>query len=206
MNEEGMTKGDGSITKAVEGLRCNDASSTQILWERFFAKLCNFAESKIYKRHRRLLDADEIATNAFMALVEGVRAKRFERVRNRDELWQMLVLIAARQTINAQKRIERAKRGAGKVQDSSAFGEHGIGSVVDFVKRDLDPDIALQLQDLSDQLLSQLPGDDLKRIALLRMAGYSNAEIAQILEVSERTIERKLAAVRRYWTAYLEQE
>jgi RNA polymerase sigma factor (sigma-70 family) len=199
-----MTNGDGSITRAVEGLRCNDDSSTQLLWERFFAKLCDFAETKIYKRNRRHLEADEIATNAFMALVEGVRARRFEKVRNRDELWKMLVLIAARQTINAQKRIDRAKRGAGKVQGSLAFGEQGIESVVDFVKRDLAPDVAVQLQDLSDQLLLRLSNDELRAIALLRMAGFSNAEIAQKLQLSERTIERKLAAIRSCWAEYLE--
>jgi len=47
--------------------------------------------------------------------------------------------------------------------------------------------------------LSKLRDDTLRGIALLRMEGYSNSEISQQLNVSERTIERKLNLIRGDW-------
>ena len=195
-----MTSSDGSITKAVAGLQVSDEAAAQLIWDRFFSRLCQFAETRIYRRNKRHLEADDIAASAFMALVEGVREKRFEKVRNRDELWQMLILIAARKTINAQKHIDRDRRGGGNVQGDSAFGDSGIGSVVDFVNRDLDPQVGAQLQELSENLLAQLPSDELRKIALMRMAGHSNAEIAETLQCTTRTVERKLNLIRRLWS------
>jgi DNA-directed RNA polymerase specialized sigma24 family protein len=170
-----------------------------MIWDHFFRRLCAFAETKIYKRHRRLISADEIASNAFLALVDGIREKRFEKVRNRDELWKMLTLIAARKAVNLRKRHDRAKRGNGQIKGGSVFGAAGINSVADFLQRDLAPDVGAQILDLSQQLLKRLPTDELRNVALWRMAGYSNVEIAEKLGCVERTVERKLNLIRAVW-------
>ena len=198
------TESAGSITNAITALGNYDPQAAQLIWDRFFQRLCAYAETLVYKRHRRLLTSDEIAASAFMALVEGVREKRFEKVRNRDELWQMLSLIAARKAINFQKQLDRAKRGNGQVKGDSAFGTMGINGVVDFIQRDLAPETGAQIQELSQQFLQRLPNDELRNVALWRMAGYSNAEIAEKAGCVVRTIERKLNLIRKIWTELIE--
>ena len=44
----------------------------------------------------------------------------------------------------------------------------------------------------------------MRQIAELKLAGCSTQEIAQQLELSPRTVERKTGLIRRYWTAWLE--
>ena len=48
-------------------------------------------------------------------------------------------------------------------------------------------------------LLNKLEDETLKAIAVHKMEGYSNKEIAQKLGCVERTIERKLARIRQIW-------
>ena len=39
------------------------------------------------------------------------------------------------------------------------------------------------------------------KVALLKLEGYSNEEIARSLDCSSRTVERKLEVIRKRWTA-----
>jgi FixJ family two-component response regulator len=41
--------------------------------------------------------------------------------------------------------------------------------------------------------------ENLRRVAELHVAGFNNREIAQQLDCADRTVERKLAAVRKSW-------
>ena len=45
-----------------------------------------------------------------------------------------------------------------------------------------------------------------RQVVLYKLEGYTNLEIAQMLHVSPRTIERKLDLVRRTWTVVLSEE
>ena len=56
--------------------------------------------------------------------------------------------------------------------------------------------------EMSEQLgvlMDLLPRDDLKQIARLHLEGWKNNEIAEKLEMSTRSVERKLALVRDAW-------
>ncbi len=196
-----MSSPPGSITEAIVAIGKQNNDAADIIWHRFFERLCRYAKSKIYDRHQRLIAPDEIASNAFLALFKGIRENRFEKVRNRDELWQMLTLIAARNAISEQAKLQSQKRGGGKVGGSSAFGEHGIGNVQDYVQRDPPPEVFVELEELSQRLLRSLPNDELRNVAVWRMAGYSNEEIAEKLGKTERTVERKLNLIRSIWSA-----
>jgi DNA-directed RNA polymerase specialized sigma24 family protein len=48
-------------------------------------------------------------------------------------------------------------------------------------------------------LLGRLRDDSLRRVALLRMEGYTNEEVADRLGCSLRTIARKIELIRRTW-------
>ena len=45
----------------------------------------------------------------------------------------------------------------------------------------------------------QLPGDDLRRVALARLEGDTVAEAASRLGISRRAVERKLRLIRQIW-------
>ena len=49
------------------------------------------------------------------------------------------------------------------------------------------------------RLLARLPSDELRAIALGKMEGHTNAEIAARLGCTEKTVERRLGLIRSVW-------
>ena len=63
------------------------------------------------------------------------------------------------------------------------------------------PEFAAQLAEDFAQRLAALGGrSELQQIACDRMAGFTNAEIAQRLGCSVRSVERQLNLIRKIWT------
>lgn len=190
----------GSISRVIATSGQLDEESAQLLWDRFFERLCRFATGKIYQRHRRHVDPEDIASSAMLALMDGLNDGRFQSVENRDQLWQMLVMIAARKSINKGKHLDRKKRGGKKAKGGSAFNGDGINNLVEFIDHSEDPAKLVEVEFTCRELLSALPNDNYREIALMRLSGFNNQEIGDKLGCSTRTIDRKLLTIREVWT------
>ena len=134
------------------------------------------------------------------ALLEGLKQGHFHSVKNRDQLWQMLILIASRKAANKAKHFDRDKRGGKRIQGESVWGEECIENVVEYIDKTTDPAKFVEIEMTCRALLVALPDDNYREIALMRLAGFSNSEIGIKLECSTRTIDRKLLAIRRVWS------
>jgi DNA-directed RNA polymerase specialized sigma24 family protein len=189
----------GSVTKAIAAFTDHDEQSAQLIWERFFDRLCRFAEKKIYHRHRRYMDPEDIAGSAMYALMEGLKQGHFYSVNNRDQLWQMVAMIAARKAINKAKFLDRDKRGGKQVVGESALNDLGLSNLETYILAADDPAKFVEFEMTCRELLLQLPDDDYREIALMRMAGFANQEIGKKLSCSTRTIDRKLNTIREIW-------
>jgi DNA-directed RNA polymerase specialized sigma24 family protein len=64
------------------------------------------------------------------------------------------------------------------------------------------PAEAALLNEALEQRLEALNSPELQQIALWRLEGYTNQEIAARLDRTERSVERKLERIRHKWTAY----
>jgi DNA-directed RNA polymerase specialized sigma24 family protein len=62
------------------------------------------------------------------------------------------------------------------------------------------PETVLILEEENRRLMGLLRDDQLRRIALSRIEGYTIVEIADELTLSTRSIERKLRLIRNAWT------
>jgi len=189
----------GSISEVIAQNSKLDEDAAQLLWDRFFENLCRFANKKIYRRHKRLLDPEDIAGSAMFALIDGIKNGRFHSVTNRDELWQMLVMIAARKAINRARYLDRDKRGGDRVKGNSGLNGRRFDQLAKYVESSDDPAKYVELEMTCGELLAALPDDKFRQIALMRLAGFSNREIGLKFECSTRTIDRKLAIIREVW-------
>ena len=63
---------------------------------------------------------------------------------------------------------------------------------------------AAALNKALEERLRTLPERDLRRVALMKLEGYTNQEIAESLKRSMRGVERKLGIIRRRWEAAVE--
>lgn len=190
----------GSISRAIAQNSQLNEDDAQLIWNRFFENLCRFASKKIYKRHRRLIDPEDIAGSAMFALIDGIKNKRFHSVSNRDQLWQMLVMIAARKAISQARHLDRDKRGgaAWKEGDAALNGQR-LDQVAEYIDRSDDPAKFVEIEMTCRELLAALPHDKFREIALMRLAGFSNQEIGVKIGCSQRTIDRKLLLIREVW-------
>jgi len=193
-----------SVTRWLEELKAGDSVAAQKLWERYFDQLVRLARGKLRGARRRAEDEEDVALNALNSFFGGAAAGRFPDLHDRHGLWPLLVAITARKAIKLRQHENRKKRGGGKVHGDSffagskkKFGEPAGWEQV--IGHEPTPSFAWQMADACHCLLEQLPDEALRQVALWKLEGYSNAEIAAKLGCIERTVERKLARIRRIW-------
>ena len=75
-----------------------------------------------------------------------------------------------------------------------------VGAIGQVIGRVPAPEFACMMLENCRDLLDRLDDDILKTIALCKMEGDSNLEIARKLDYTVRSIERKLAQIRDKWT------
>jgi DNA-directed RNA polymerase specialized sigma24 family protein len=113
--------------------------------------------------------------------------------------WQLLVLLAARKAADLATREGCRKRRGGLVRHRSALGEGEGPAFVALLSREPDPAFAAQVAGQSEHLLGRLAGPTLRQLAVWKLEGRSNAEIAGRLGCSLPTVERNLRRVRAAW-------
>lgn len=196
---------DQSITFWIHRLKEGDSQAAGPLWEHFFQQLVGVARRRLGSTSRRVADEEDVAATAFQSLCAGVAKGRFERLDNRDDLWQVLVALASRKAVDQIRRQMTDKRGGGQVRGDSIFvsDADSPGTFDQFLSRTPTPDLIATMDEECMNLLALLPDDTLRRIATLRLQGYGNDDIAEALIVSPRTVERKLATIRDCWSQSL---
>jgi DNA-directed RNA polymerase specialized sigma24 family protein len=71
--------------------------------------------------------------------------------------------------------------------------------IEDVIGSEPDPQFAAQVAEEFQALLDRLEDDTLRSVACYKLEGYTNGEIAARLQYTDRTVERKLALIRRVW-------
>src|SRR5262249_16692637 len=159
-------------------------------------RLVGLARVKLRSAPRQAADEEDVALSAFKSFCQAAEQGRFPRLQDRDDLWHLLVLIAARKAANLAKHARRQKRGGGKLWHASALpsgeGEADGRRVADLIGRDPDPALAAQLAEDCRRLLDGLGDAELRAVALAKLEGRTNDEIAAALGRSIGTVERKL--------------
>jgi DNA-directed RNA polymerase specialized sigma24 family protein len=193
-----------SVTQWLGQLKAGDHEAARRLWARYFNQLVRLARARLLDTRRRAADEEDVALSAFNSFCRAAAAGRFPDLHDRHGLWPLLVALTARKAIKLAQHERRQKRGGGAVRGESALpvpkGNPGGGAGWEQVLgREPSPAFAYQVADECRQLLECLGEEQLRAIALWKMEGYTNAEIAAKLGCIERTVERKLRMIRRIW-------
>jgi DNA-directed RNA polymerase specialized sigma24 family protein len=209
-----MSSAGASVTTWLQLLRVGDAVAAQHLFERYIDQLTRLAHRKLHGASRRVVDEKDVAQSAFWSFCQAVRRGRFPKLANRDDLWQILVMLTARKAVNQRKHELRLKRGGGKVRGDSAFigarGSSDEGCIDEIIGHVPTPEFVAMMAEECDRLFGLLHLDDAEETALLRtvaqlkMEGYDKEEIAQQIQRSTRTVERKLKRIQSLWRQEME--
>jgi RNA polymerase sigma factor (sigma-70 family) len=193
-----------SVTRWLEQLKQGDRQAVQHLWERYFTRLVHLARSWFPDMPTTgAASAEDVALDAFASFCRRAEADGFSHLFDRDDLWQILVVIAFRKKCNQiqSERRQRRRPAGGQVYVASALedGDAAGALVTNMLGREPEPSLVVQAAEECRRLLAQLEDDQLRQVVLWKIEGFTNEEVAAKLGRSVPTVERKLARIRRLW-------
>ena len=195
-----MATGDkGSVTHWLGELKAGDPAAAQRLWARYFADLVRLARARLRKAPRAAEDEEDVALSAFDSFCTATAQGRFPRLDDRDDLWRVLVTVTERKASDLLRRQRRLKRGGGRVApEADVAGPEG--DLLDHLAGTAPtPEFAALVAEEYRRRLAVLPEAALRRVAELKLEGYSNEEIAGRIGLGLRSVVRKLDLIRRTW-------
>lgn len=191
-----------SISELLENLKDGESEAENLLWRRFIDRLMAVSRRKLRGFRKRAVDEEDVAIEAFDAFFRGTRDGRFLDLNDRHDLWTVLLMLTERKALQAIRKELAEKRGGGLLRGESVFenllqdcsGGQGIAGV------ESRGDIASDLftSEVRDRL-TELEDETMKKIALMKLEGYENLDIGSSLNISLRTVERKLNLIRKQW-------
>jgi DNA-directed RNA polymerase specialized sigma24 family protein len=200
-----MSEAAGSITHWIGDLKAGGDQAAQQLWERYFAQLVDLARSTLRARRgrRAVEDEEDAALSAFDSFCRGAVRGRFPLLRDRDDLWRLLVVITLRKALDQVQRQRAARRGRNRViaDGDLPAGTGEDGGLDRLLAAEPTPEFAVMVADEYLWLKGKLPDESLRLVLDLRLEGYTHDEIAERLQCARRTITRKLDRIRLEWLA-----
>ncbi len=192
------------VTAWIDELKTGSGDAAQRIWERYFQRVVQLARNRMGHSPRRAADEEDVGLSVLDSLCQGVAEGRFPELANRDNLWRLLVVMTARKTINLIHHERRQKRGGGTVRGDSIMPQSDSDSSPPgfdrFMTDEPTPEFAAQVTEEAERRLQSLGDETLRSIAIWKMEGYTNEEIAGMLNCTPRTVERKLQAIRSNWS------
>jgi RNA polymerase sigma factor (sigma-70 family) len=199
-----MSTETGSVTMWLQGAQQGDSQSAQELWNRYIGQLIRLARGKLGRKLGPVIGSEDVAAMAFYSFLRDADTPRFPRLKDRDDLWQILVMLTEERTVDEIRRVNAKKRvppdklvREGDLQRGSDTNSSGLG-FADMVGDAPTPEFAVEAMENLQQWLTLL-GPEQQQVALLKLAGYTNKEIGEQLGRALRSIERLLTAIREIW-------
>jgi DNA-directed RNA polymerase specialized sigma24 family protein len=191
----------GSVTVWIARLKAGEDAAAEHLWEGYFRRLVGLARHRLRGLPRAAADEEDVALSAFDSFCRAAEGGRFPRLDDRDDLWQLLVLLTARKAARLARHERQPKGGGGAVRHASALTGGEKAELAGVIGREPTPAFAAQIAEECRQRLDGLDNAGLRAVAVAKMEGYSNVEIAERLRVVSRTVERRLKSIRELWGA-----
>jgi DNA-directed RNA polymerase specialized sigma24 family protein len=194
-----------SVTRWIRDLEAGDHEAAGPLYERYFRRLIRLAQSQLQGLPQRATSAEDVAAHAFASFCHRLERGGYTWLNDRDDLWRLLARIIVHKALKVRRSHFAGRRGAGKVQGESAWvrsagGPQGAPAGIDqLAGDDLPPDLLAEAREEFQHRLDSLGNETLRSVALWKLEGYSNEEIAERLGVVPRTVERKLRSIRSLW-------
>lgn len=189
----------GEVTGWIQRVRAGDSSAVQHLWNDYFQRMVQAARLRLQGASRGAADEEDVALSAFNSFCLGAQAGRFPQLLDSQSLWPLLLVITANKSVDLIRQNNRQRRGGGLERLS---GEALAEALSGLMSREPGPEFTAELTDQLGQLLKGLDasGDPLLRqIALFKLEGFGNDEIAARVGCVRRSVERKLQVIARLW-------
>ena len=166
-----------------------NATAEQGLWEAYFSRLQSLARARL----RHYEDGEDVAISAMKSFFGRVQQGQFPDLRDRTELWPLLVQTTIWKAHNLRRHQQAGKRDVRKQTSLEWLAEnHPTAELAD------------KLVEEGNELLDSLQDEKLRSVAVMKLEGYKNTEIADRIGRHVKTVEWRLKQIRKQLAAMLE--
>ena len=181
------TETSQSITRLIRAVQDGSDTAIRPLLAAYFDRLVQLARKRLQNMPGLGGYDEDLALRSFHSVYERLRdPDRPLDLAGRDDLWRLLATRTISRAIDLIRRHHPQE-----VPSDQDF--------TDLLTREPTPLEAAEMADECRRLLESLPEPELRIIALLKVEGYTNEEIASQLDCVPRTIERKMSRIRLLW-------
>lgn len=188
-----------SIAALIQRVRSgNDPDSEQVVWDRYFEDLVRRARYRLHQGSGSERDAEDVVVSVFNSFFRRVRIGEADDIADETSLWIFLSHLTRLKLSNEYRRRHAQKRNMRRTGD---LNDSEVAEAWSQKIKDEEPshEQAADFIDWFEALLDALPANK-QLVARLKFEGWTNTEIAQKADVTERTIERWLHDIRRIWS------
>ncbi len=184
-----------NVSHWIDLVKAGDSAAATRIWQHYFDRLVRSVRARLYGQNRAVLDEEDIVLSVFDSFYNAAENGRFPDLSDRDDLWRLLLRMAARKVVDKRRHDLRQRRG-GNVRIHSLDHAGDDEKVVEAIGNEPSPEMVLMMQESVRQLFFHLGVGQLGDLAGAKLEGYTNAELADRFGCSERTIERRLHLIR----------
>ncbi len=184
-----------NVSHWIDLVKVGDSAAATCIWQHYFDRLVRSVRARLYGQNRAVSDEEDIVLSVFDSFYNAAENGRFPDLSDRDDLWRLLLRMAARKVVDKRRHDLRQRRG-GNVRLHSLDHAGDDEKVIEAIGAEPSPEMLLKIQESMEQLFSHLGVGQLRDLAGAKLEGYTNAELAQRFDCSERTIERRLNLIR----------
>lgn len=183
---------DDDLPDLIQRLRNNDSIAAAQIYRRYGGDLRRIVDDRIEPLLKRRMDADDVLQSAFRTFFRRIRDGQF-KVDDSTQLWNLLCAITLTKLREQARFHLRARRDVNREQTPAKPDPR------DTQQLDAEPAISSKFVyravDFADQLEKLMDTLDEEEFAIvgLKLGEQTNAQIADQLGVSERTVRRLLA-------------
>lgn len=182
-----MTETSQSITRLIRAVQDGSDTAVRPLLSVYFERLVHLARNRLRNMPGLGGYDEDLALRSFHSVYERLRdPDRPLDLAGRGDLWRLLATRTISRTIDL---IRRHRSGPAPTD----------WELSQALAREPTPEEAAEVADECSRLLQSLPEAELREIALMKVEGYTNEEIARRMDCVPRTIERKISRIRLIW-------
>lgn len=188
-----------AIVELLGQIEAGDSTAENQLWNKYFEILRQYVANRV-----RLIgppcdaiDDEAVAASAFESIFKCIRSGKFQHLEDWKELTKLAYSFTRRKLVDHRRRMVGPTRHPASPLRSLSDPAIQVGSDPGFDE--------VEFRETVEHLMSLLPDEETRRIAVLKLAGFTLDEIGQQVNRAIPTVNRKWRLIRQIWASFYEQ-
>ena len=198
-----MYADDAEFQRLITGLRNGDPQTAQAFYEHYGPMLERLADKHLASAVRRRVGADDVVQSACRTFFRRAKSGQFQ-LEDSEGLWRLLSVITLAK-VREQARFQlRKKRGLAQEQHLESHASTD-GHAMEIAGVGISPDDAVAFEEQFELLVGALDEEE-RQLVDLKLQQFTNAEAAERMGCSERTVRRLMKRIQAQLARQLEAE